>query len=63
MNRRTVYSMVLIVSVCLQATLFGQAESGNLIANGDFQAGKLGELPDGWSFSTARPALARMALS
>jgi len=29
----------------------------NLIPNGDFQAGELGELPDGWQVSAARPVL------
>ncbi len=35
-----------------------QAEPTNLVPNGDFQAGKVGDLPDAWSFTCARPQLA-----
>lgn len=34
-----------------------QSQTENLIPNGDFQAGELGALPDGWQASAARPVL------
>ena len=50
-----------IVSITEAQTTVSSVENwceDNLIPNGDFAKGEIGELPTGWEFKTARPSLA-----
>jgi len=59
---KTTWSTIALLLVIFMAFIIGpmsaSATSGNLIPNGDFQNGREGELPDGWSLRAARPELA-----
>ena len=63
-NMITIENMITIswrvIQCAALACVAGAASAapGNLITNGDFQNGRLGGLPDGWSLRAARPELA-----